>query len=127
MNLKHLLRTVLLITTMSACLTPKPINETPATKTGAKQGPLNPQNEQIEMNSIISEGIIKTKDGNSFFVVSKVYSRGRSAPHVMTKQVLELKSIHPALTPLNTTVKGILRCESPNNEANCKWEFKLIQ
>ncbi len=93
----------------------------------SKHGPLNPQTEQIDINSILAEGIIKTKGDNRYFVVSKVFIRGRSAPHVLNEQILDLKSISPASTPLNTSVKGLLTCEAPHAKSNRMWEFKLTQ
>lgn len=108
-----------------ACNSTQPVYEGNLVKSNSKIEHLSPDAEQIDFNSIIAQGQIHIQDGKSYFTVIKVLKRGRSAPHVLNKQVLPLKKINQQSTPTNTTLIGLLTCDTPQRESSCEWTFKI--
>jgi len=94
--------------------------------TESPKKPIRPTEETIEINSILAEGVLNSKNQNQYFEVNKVIKRGRSAPIVLSGQRLKLEMTALKQSLENKTITAILTCPTPQPK-ECIWTLKIIQ
>ena len=116
--LQYLLGIACMCALLSCSVQSKNTNSNVDSTTTEGPAPLNKQT--IDINSIIAEGLIRSEDNKTVFIVSKVLKRGRQAPTVLTNQKLLLEANKWTESHRDKNIKAIVKCNQPN-VSNTKW------